>query len=96
MLNCKIVKQTKNRLPRPQEEKEKDTGGKVKLQETTKGRVESLLVEREITITKSLGLRWQGLVGFWMSAPDLLNNLNKTVFLLASLLYNEGMRPPKF
>lgn len=34
--------QTKNWLLRLQEKKEKDTGGKVKLQETTKGTVESL------------------------------------------------------
>lgn len=86
--------QTKIWLLRLQRKKEKDTGGKVKLQETTKVTVESLVVvEREMAITKSLELRLR----FWISVPDLHNALNKAfISILAALLCNERMRPSKF
>lgn len=59
-------------------------GGKVKWQETAKGRAEPLQVEREVALTEA----WAGTgrPGFWISAHDLLTACNKTFVFGCSLV----------
>lgn len=72
----------------------KISGGEVKWQETAKGRVESLWVEREVALTKSLGLVGEGLGSGFLRVTCRRPFIR--LLFSAALLYSEGLGPAKF
>lgn len=70
--------------------KKTDNGGKVKWQET------ALVPQGEWSHHNKESRAGMGRLGFWISALDLLNALNKSDFHLAAPLYKEDLGLAKF